>query len=108
MSIELQRRALTGAATDLSSYPEDVRKRSLELSAYFTVPAMEPSHRTLAWFSAMNLAYRNKQLSSTLSFANQLIDRGTNPKFKESVSPPPAHAESRAVQVANEPRRLAR
>lgn len=86
MTIELKRRSLTGAATDLSTFPEDVRKRSLELSAYFTIPAMDPSHRTLAWFSAMNLANRNKQFSTALNFANQLIDRGTNPKFKDNVS----------------------
>ena len=85
MSIELQRRSLTGNATDLSTYPEDIRKRSLELSAYFTVPTMEPSHSTLTWFTAMNLANRNKQFSSALSFANLLIEKGTNPKFKEGV-----------------------
>jgi len=86
MSIELERRSLTGAATDLSTFAEDERKRSLELSAYFTVPTMETAHMTLAWYSAMNLANRNKQFSSALSFANKLIDKGTNPKFKDNVS----------------------
>ena len=86
MSIELSRRTLAGAATDLSSLSEDQRKRVLELSAYFTVPNMDPNHVTLALFSAMNLANRNKQLSSALSFANALIEKGTNAKFKESVS----------------------
>lgn len=93
MSIELQRRSLTGSATDLSTFPEDVRRRCLELSAYFTVPAMETSHLTLAWYSAMNLANRNKQFSSALSFANQLIEKGTNPKFKENVGPQPLAVE---------------
>ena len=87
MSIELERRKMVGGATDLSSFSEDVKKRSLELSAYFTLPDMEPQHQTLALFSAMNFANKNKQLGSALGFANALIERGTNAKFKESVSP---------------------
>lgn len=86
MSIELERRKLTGNATDLSTVAEDVRKRSLELSAYFTIPALDASHTTLTWYSAMTLANRNRQFSSALSFANSLIEKGTNPKFKETVS----------------------
>lgn len=86
MTIELQRRQLSGAGLDLSALSEDKKKRSLELSAYFTVPTMDPSHMTLAWFSAMNLANRNKQFSTALNFANNLIEKGTNPKFKENVS----------------------
>ena len=86
MSIELERRKLVQKETDLSSFADDIKKRALELSAYFTVPAMEPQHQTLAWFSAMNLANKNKQLGSALGFANALIERGTNAKFKENVS----------------------
>lgn len=86
MSIELSRRSIAGGAADLSSLPEDKRKRVLELSAYFTIPDIEPQHQTLALFSAMNLANRNKQLSSALGFANALIERGTNAKFKDNVS----------------------
>lgn len=89
MSIELSRRTIAGSATDLSSLSEDKRKRVLELSAYFTVPGMDPSHKTLALFSAMNLANRNKQLSSALGFANALIEKGTNAKFKDNVSEKP-------------------
>lgn len=85
MSIELQRRSITGSALDLSALSEEDRKRALELSAYFTIPTMETAHMTLAWYSAMNLANRNKQFSTALSFANQLIERGTNPKFKGNV-----------------------
>lgn len=85
MSIELQRRALTGSNTDLSALPEETRRRSLELSAYFTVPAIDAGHRALTWFTAMNLANRNKQFSSALSFANRLIDQSNNPKFKDTV-----------------------
>lgn len=86
MSIELERRQLIGGATDLSSFDEPTKKRALELSAYFTVPPMDPQHQTLAWFSAMNFANRNKQLGSVLGFANALIERGTNTKFKDNVS----------------------
>ncbi|KAF2102257.1 Coatomer, alpha subunit [Rhizodiscina lignyota] len=85
MAIELERRRLTKNAQDISSLSDDDKKRSLELSAYFTVPEMEPSHVTLALFSAMNFAHKNKQLSSALSFANSLIEKGTNAKFKESA-----------------------
>ena len=85
MSIELERRKLVGNQQDLSSFSDDVKKRSLELSAYFTVPAMEPAHQTLALFSAMNFANKNKQLGSSLGFANALIERGTSAKFKETV-----------------------
>jgi coatomer protein complex subunit alpha (xenin) len=86
MTIELQRRSVSGPGLDLSALPEDKKKRALELSAYFTVPTMEASHMTIAWFSAMNLANRNRQFSTALNFANKLIEKGTNPKFKETVS----------------------
>lgn len=86
MSIELERRKLTGTTTDLNSFDDDAKKRILELSAYFTVPEMEPAHVTLALYTAMNFANKNKQFSSALSFANRLIEVGTNTKFKENVS----------------------
>ncbi|TKA70021.1 hypothetical protein B0A49_06766 [Cryomyces minteri] len=85
MSIELHRRSLTGGSTDLASFSDDIKKRSLELSAYFTVPELEPAHVTLALFSAMNFANKNKQFSSALSFANALIEKGTNAKFKDNA-----------------------
>lgn len=88
MSVEISRRTLVGSNTDLSSFSEEDKKRALELSAYFTVPAMEPQHQTLALFSAMNFANKNRQLSSALGFANTLIEKGTNARFKESVSIP--------------------
>ena len=86
MSIELERRKMVGGSTDLGSFSEEVKKRALELSAYFTVPEMDPQHQTLALFSAMNFANKNKQLGSALGFANALIEKGTNAKFKETVS----------------------
>jgi hypothetical protein len=95
MSIELERRKLTSNQADLSSLSEDTRKRALELSAYFTVAKMEPAYVTLALYAAMNLAHKNKQLSSALSFANALIEKGTNAKYKETVSFSPM---SRGIQ----------
>src|SRR5215469_9066505 len=86
MSVELERRKLTGGQQDISSLAEGARKRALELSAYFTIPELDPSHVTLALFSAMNFAQKNKQFSSALTFANNIIEKGTNTKFKESVS----------------------
>ena len=85
MSIELERRKLSGATSDLNSFNPDAKKRILELSAYFTVPEMDPAHVTLALYTAMNFANKNKQFSSALSFANRLIEVGTNTKFKENV-----------------------
>jgi coatomer subunit alpha len=86
MTIELERRKVINNSQDISSFSDEQKKRALELSAYFTIPEMEPAHVTLALFSAMNFAHKNKQLSSALSFANALIEKGTNAKFKESVS----------------------
>jgi coatomer subunit alpha len=86
MSMELERRKMVGGQADISSLPEDVRKRALELSAYFTVPELERQHVTISLYTAMNFANKNKQFSSALSFANSLIERSTNAKFKETVS----------------------
>ena len=89
MSLELERRGMLGTtAADLSALSSDEeKKRVLELSAYFTVPArLEPQHRTLALFSAMNFAQKSKQWGSALGFANRVIEEGTNAKFRENVS----------------------
>jgi len=80
MSIELERRKIVGGAQDLSTFSDDIKQRALELSAYFTVPEIEPQHQTLALFSAMN-------------FANSLIEKGTNAKFKETARKMKAVAE---------------
>ena len=90
LRVELERRRLVGRAQqDLASLPPDTRKRALELSAYFTVPVLEPAHHTLTLFSAMTFAHKNKQLGTALGFANALLEHGTNAKFKESVRLPP-------------------
>jgi coatomer protein complex subunit alpha (xenin) len=79
MSIELERRSLS---TDT---PEGL-KRSLELSAYFTIPKLEVAHRQLALMAAMKLAFQNKNYSSALSFANRMIANGGSAKLLEQVS----------------------
>lgn len=82
MSIELEQRKLqaggNGSAEDL--------KRRLELSAYFTVPQLDVSHRQLTLMAAMKLAYTNKQYSSSLSFANRIIANGGAARMIEQVS----------------------
>lgn len=79
MSIELERRSIP---TDT---PDNL-KRSLELSAYFTIPKLEVAHRQLALMAAMKLAFANKNYSSALSFANRMLANGGSPKLLEQVS----------------------
>ena len=78
MTIELSRRALP-AEGDANL------KRSLELSAYFTIPKLEVAHRQLALAAAMKLASNNKNFSSSLGFANRMIANGGSPKLLEQV-----------------------
>jgi coatomer subunit alpha len=84
MSIELSRRKL-GSNEEVAKSPEKL-KRSLELSAYFTIPKLEVPHRQLALMSAMKLAYTNKNLSSALSFANRILANGGGAKVLEQVN----------------------
>lgn len=84
MSVELARRRL-GAPNEVNANPE-LLKRSLELSAYFTIPKIEVPHRQLALLNAMNLAFRSKNYSSALSFANRILANGGANKIAESVS----------------------
>jgi len=79
MSIELHRRSL---GTDT---PENL-KRSLELSAYFTIPKLEVAHRQLALMAAMKLAFAHKNYSSALSFANRMLANGGSAKLLDQVS----------------------
>ncbi|QSS62039.1 coatomer alpha subunit [Histoplasma capsulatum] len=74
MSIELERRAI---GTDT---PENL-KRSLELSAYFTIPKLQVAHRQFALRAAMKLAFSKQNFSSALSFANRMISNGGVAKF---------------------------
>jgi coatomer protein complex subunit alpha (xenin) len=83
MSIELARRAL-GTPDAVSKNPQLV-KRSLELSAYFTIPKIEVPHRQLALLNAMNLAARSKNYNSALSFANRMLANGGGAKILENV-----------------------
>jgi coatomer protein complex subunit alpha (xenin) len=83
MAIELSRRKL-GTAEEIAKSPEKL-KRSLELSAYFTIPKLEVAHRQLALASAMKLAFSNKNLNSALSFANRMLANGGNAKILDNV-----------------------
>ncbi|KAJ5801029.1 uncharacterized protein N7518_003097 [Penicillium psychrosexuale] len=78
MSIELERRTLS------TNSPEDL-KRSLELSAYFTIPKLEVAHRQLALMAAMKLAFANKNYGSALSFANRMLVNGGSAKLLEQA-----------------------
>jgi coatomer protein complex subunit alpha (xenin) len=84
IAIELSRRKL-GSNDEVAKSPEKL-KRSLELSAYFTIPKLEVPHRQLALLSAMKLAYTNKNFSSALSFANRIIANGGGAKVLEQVN----------------------
>lgn len=84
MAVELARRKL-GSPNEVNANPE-LLKRSLELSAYFTIPKIEVPHRQLALLNAMNLAKRSKNFSSALSFANRILANGGASKILENVS----------------------
>lgn len=84
MSIELARRKL-GSPDTVNGNPA-LLKRSLELSAYFTIPKIEVPHRQLALLNAMNLASRSKNYSSALSFANRILANGGANRILENVS----------------------
>ncbi|KAI1869774.1 uncharacterized protein JN550_005755 [Neoarthrinium moseri] len=91
MSIEVTRRRL-GTPDVVNASPE-LTKRSLELSAYFTIPKIEVPHRQLALLNAMNLASRSKNLSSALSFANRMLANGGAPRLLENAKKVKAQAE---------------
>lgn len=84
MSVELARRNL--GAPDVVAQDSTKLKRSLELSAYFTIPKIEVPHRQLALLSAMQLAMKNKNYNSALGFANRIIANGGATKIVENVS----------------------
>ena len=79
MSIELERRAIP------TDSPENL-KRSLELSAYFTIPKLEVAHRQLALMAAMKFAFANKNYNSALGFANRMLANGGSAKLLDQVS----------------------
>lgn len=83
MGIELARRKL-GTPDEVSKNPE-MLKRSLELSAYFTIPKIEVPHRQLVLGSAMQQAFRAKNFGSALSFANRILANGGSSRIVENV-----------------------
>lgn len=84
MALELKRRAIPTEG-------EENIKRSLELSAYFTIPKLEVAHRQLALMAAMKFAFANKNFSSALSFANRMLANGGSAKLLDQVCFPIAH-----------------
>ncbi|KAF9870434.1 coatomer WD associated region [Colletotrichum karsti] len=93
MEIELSRRQLGTSADQL--------KRSLELSAYFTIPKIEVPHRQLALHNAMQLAIRNKNYNSALSFANRIIANGGSSKLTENAKKAKAQCERNPSDAIN-------
>ncbi|KAI5460278.1 coatomer WD associated region-domain-containing protein [Mariannaea sp. PMI_226] len=91
MNIELTRRKL-GSPDVVAKDPAKLQ-RSLELSAYFTIPKIEVPHRQLALLSAMQLAMRNKNYNSALSFANRIIANGGAAKIVENAKKTKAQCE---------------
>ncbi|KAH7122879.1 coatomer WD associated region-domain-containing protein [Dactylonectria macrodidyma] len=91
MDIELSRRKL-GSPDVVNKDPAKLQ-RSLELSAYFTIPKIEVPHRQLALLSAMQLAMRNKNYNSALSFANRIISNGGATKIVENAKKTKAQCE---------------
>ncbi|KAK7990409.1 coatomer WD associated region [Apiospora arundinis] len=83
MMIELARRQL-GSQDEVNANPE-LLKRSLELSAYFTIPKIHVPHRQYTLFSAMNLANRSKNYSSALSFASRILANGGTGRITDSA-----------------------
>lgn len=82
MSIELHRRSV---GTDTESN----LKRSLELSAYVTVPKLEVTHRQYVLLAAMKFAFNHKNFSSALSFANRMLENEGSAKLLDQVRIPP-------------------
>ncbi|KAK8076232.1 coatomer WD associated region [Apiospora phragmitis] len=83
MMIELARRQL-GSQDEVNANPA-LLKRSLELSAYFTIPKIHVPHRQYTLFSAMNLANRSKNYSSALSFASRILANGGTGRITDSA-----------------------
>ncbi|RDW73739.1 putative COP1-coatomer complex alpha chain [Coleophoma crateriformis] len=83
MAIELSRRKL-GSNDEVTKSPEKL-KRSLELSAYFTIPKLEVAHRQLALQTALKLAFTSKNYNSALSFANRMLANGGAAKILDNA-----------------------
>ncbi|KAM0459762.1 hypothetical protein ACHAPV_000013 [Trichoderma viride] len=91
MDIELARRNL-GSIDEIAQDPAKV-KRSLELSAYFTIPKIEVPHRQIALLSAIKVAIKTKNYNSALGFANRIIANGGSSKIVENAKKTKAQCE---------------
>ncbi|KAK3313949.1 coatomer WD associated region-domain-containing protein [Apodospora peruviana] len=83
MAIELGRRQL--GTQDVVNQNPQLLKRSLELSAYFTIPKIGVPHRQLTLLSAMSQAMRAKNYNLALSFANRILANGGSAKIMENA-----------------------
>jgi len=102
MAIELARRQL--GSNEVVAKDPKLLKRSLELSAYFTIPKIEVPHRQLALLNAMTLATRNKNFNSALSFANRILANGGGPaKALENVGFTPRFVAGEWANAWNRP-----
>lgn len=81
MSIELERHFLSTIA------PQGL-KRSLELSAYFTVHKLEATHRQLALMAGIKLAYSNQNYKSAVGFTDRMLANGGSAKLLDQVRHP--------------------
>ncbi|KAG5518110.1 hypothetical protein PMAC_003296 [Pneumocystis sp. 'macacae'] len=75
LSMELKRRKLPPESIELN----------LELMAYFTHIALQPSHKQLALRQAMNLSYKNKNLFSASHFASRLLELNPSNQIVEQA-----------------------
>ncbi|RFU78981.1 coatomer subunit alpha [Trichoderma arundinaceum] len=91
MGIELARRNL-GSLDEIAQDPAKL-KRSLELSAYFTIPKIEVPHRQIALLSAIKVAIKSKNYNSALGFANRIIANGGSSKIVENAKKTKAQCE---------------
>ncbi|KAL7927285.1 Coatomer, alpha subunit [Trichoderma austrokoningii] len=91
MDIELARRNL-GSIDEIAQDPAKVKK-SLELSAYFTIPKIEVPHRQIALLSAIKVAIKSKNYNSALGFANRIIANGGSSKIVENAKKTKAQCE---------------
>ncbi|KAK0757582.1 hypothetical protein N5P37_009596 [Trichoderma harzianum] len=91
MNIELARRNL-GSLDEIAQDPAKLKK-SLELSAYFTIPKIEVPHRQIALLSAIKVAIKSKNYNSALGFANRIIANGGSSKIVENAKKTKAQCE---------------
>ena len=76
---------MLGIALEIARKGTDDPKRSMELSAYFTHCKLQPMHLQLSIRVAMVGAFKMKNYSTALSFAQRLLELGPAPQVAQSV-----------------------